>query len=422
MAETPRRRLPLLQRLRRPFVELMESSRQAGAALAAHRLRTTLTALGIAVGVATVIAIASIIAGLNSSFARQVAALGPHTLFVSSRPWIIRGDWWKYRNRPAVGWGDLRALREGATHLTMVVPKASTNAVVSRGDERVEDIEVDGTEPEYAEASNLRVGSGRFLGEVDATYGRDVVVLGADVAEHLFPGESPLGGEVKLGAGKFEVIGVLERRGKLVGRSLDALAVIPARAFARHFGARRGLTLCAVAKDGEVAQAEDEIVALLRRYRRLAPEVDDNFAVNKQESLLRFYDQTTGALYGVAVGVGLIALIVGGIGIMNILLVSVKERTREIGVRRALGARRRTILSQFLIEALALSCLGGLTGTALGIGAATLAAFLTPVAAAASPVVVLVGVAFSASVGLLFGAWPAWSAANLTPVEALRYE
>ena len=208
----------------------------------------------------------------------------------------------------------------------------------------------------------------------------------------------------------------------MLGMNMDANVIVPYTTFLRDLGSKRSIVI-AVAGDPENLEAlEDELVGILRRVRRVPPDRKDDFALNRQEQILKLYGQLTGALYGVAVGVGLITLVVGGIGIMNIMLVSVTERTREIGVRRALGARRRTILLQFLIESSVVAALGGAVGTALGLGVAQLVALVTPLAAAVTPSAVALGLGFSAAVGLAFGSWPAWRAARLDPVEALRYE
>jgi putative ABC transport system permease protein len=204
--------------------------------------------------------------------------------------------------------------------------------------------------------------------------------------------------------------------------NMDARVMIPYTTFLRDLGGKRSLNIAVTAAPEDLSALEDELVGILRRVRQEPPEKKDDFALNRQEQFLRLYRQLTGALYGVAIGVGAITLVVGGIGIMNIMLVSVTERTREIGVRRALGARRRTILFQFLLESSVVAAVGGSIGTALGLGIAQLIALTTPLAAAVTPSAVLLGVVFSAAVGLLFGSWPAWRAARLDPVEALRYE
>jgi len=220
----------------------------------------------------------------------------------------------------------------------------------------------------------------------------------------------------------FTVVGTIARRGQFLGLSLDNVVHVPYSVFQRIFGGKRSITIAVAAPPGKLEALEDELTSILRRARAVAPGQADDFTLNRQEQFLRVYRGLTGALYGVAIGVGVITLVVGGIGIMNIMLVSVRERTREIGVRRALGARRRTILLQFMVEASIVAALGGAIGTALGLGAAQLVALLTPLAAAVTPSAVGLGLGFSAAVGLLFGSWPAWRAANLDPVEALRYE
>jgi putative ABC transport system permease protein len=412
--------------LRRFFSEVGEGVRIALRSLAGARLRSFLTTLGVVIGVMTVIAIVAIIDGLNTSFATQVGSLGSHTVYVSKWKWMNTGnEWWEMRNRKDMGRAELEAIERGATLATSIAPLVFMRTSIASAEAEISRMDVRGTTETYALARSLNMAAGRFLTGTDEGLARSVVVLGPTVADRLFPGvalEALPGRRVRIKDHPFTVIGVMARRGRLLGMDQDNDVNIPFSTFVRDMGSKRSVTFAVTTEPGQVEALEEQLTGILRQVRQVPPEKKDDFAINRQDQLLKLYGQLTGALYGVAVGVGLITLIVGGIGIMNIMLVSVTERTREIGVRRALGARKRTILLQFLIESSIVSMLGGAVGTALGFAVALLLSSTTPLAAAVTPSAVALGLGFSAAVGLIFGSWPAWRAANLDPVEALRYE
>ncbi len=404
-------------------VDFVEGARIALLSLRTNRLRTVLTTTGIGIGVATLLAILGITQGLDSSFANQLASIGSSSLYVSKMPWVQMGNWWEYRNRKELTLSDLEVVRTHSTYATAVAPIVDSNEDVSFLGQSVSAVDVTGTTPDYLAVSGFEVTSGRFLTDADDDARHPVAVLGMDVVDGLFPMSSPLGATVRIGNHPFTVIGTLSRKGKVLDSSQDLTVLIPFKSFVGYYGKRRGLSIGVAVESPEVlTAAEDQLVGIMRRARATPPDKKDDFAVNRPEQLAETYKQLTGALFGVAVGIGLITLLVGGIGIMNIMLVSVTERTREIGIRRALGARKRTIITQFVLEAVAVSALGGLLGTAVGLSGAKLVSEITPLAATVKPLTIVFGVSFSGLVGLLFGLWPAVRAANLDPVEALRWE
>jgi putative ABC transport system permease protein len=404
-------------------VDLLEGGKIALYSLRAHRLRTLLTTLGIGIGVCTLLAIIGIIQGLNASFAQQLAQLGSNSMYISKFPWVMRGEWWEYRNRHDLSAHLVDTLREQVPELSAVAPMANQNVDVFANGEQLTSVGLTGTTAEYPQVSGYDVSDGRFLTDGDNENSSNVVVLGADVAKGLFPQGSAVGHSVRLNGHPFRVVGALNRRGKILGQNQDLTAMVPLRTYLTTFGKKRPLTIGAAVSDGQdVLRAVEKVQVVLRRARGIPPEKGDDFSINRPEMLANTYAQLTGALYGVATGIGLITLLVGGIGIMNVMLVSVRERTREIGVRRALGARRRTIVTQFLLEAAAVSALGGALGTVVGLALAKVVSLVTPLAAAIQPLTIVGGIGFAAAVGLVFGIWPAARAAQLDPVEALRSE
>jgi putative ABC transport system permease protein len=296
-----------------------------------------------------------------------------------------------------------------------------TEADVGYLGEHAPSVMVRGTTDAFLAASTLKVATGHFLSPVEVDLQSAVVVIGADVQSRLFQKANPLGARITIAGDRYTVVGTLATQGSNFGHSLDNIVIIPYSRFERRFG-RQNLSIAAAAYPGRLNEAEDEMIEALRRARGLAAGDDDTFSLNRQSDLVAFFNEGTQALFGVAFAVGLITLLVGGIGVMNIMLVAVTERTREIGVRRAIGARRRTILAQFLLEAMLVTLAGGAVGTLAGLGGAKLISIVTPLSAKVSPQAGIAGLLFSAVVGLIFGTWPAYRAASLDPIESLRYE
>ena len=402
-----------------------ESVKIAVEALRSYKMRSVLTTLGIVIGVMTVITIVALVQGLNKSFANQISAIGTTTLYVQKFPWIMNDQqFFAFRNRPNIKVKDAEQLKRMSKTAVAVAPTLFTRQTLKYKDNTLERVIIVGSTMDYMETSNVIPEHGRFLSETDVQHRRPLCVIGSEVAEKLFPDKDPLGNRILIGGRRYRVIGVAEKKGSMFGQNLDQTAVIPIGIFQSAFGARyRSVDIeVKVANPEMLEDAELELTGIMRRIRGLESSEDDNFAVNKQSQLMETYKNLTGTLWAVAIGVGAISLLVGGIGIMNILLVSVTERTREIGIRKALGARRADIMIQFLIESLMICAIGVIIGVVIAIGLAKIIASTTPLPASITAWVALLGLAFVVAIGLFFGIYPARKAARLNPIEALRYE
>jgi putative ABC transport system permease protein len=406
------------------FIYIWEGVKIAFDALRSYKLRSVLTTLGIIIGVMTVITIVALIQGLNHAFAEQISAIGTDTLYIDKFPWMAGEKWFEYRNRKNITLEDARFVKEHATLVLAVAPTLYTRKTTKYRDKSIENVTIVGTTSDYLLTSNLNPEFGRFLSEGDVDHRRTLCVLGYEVANKLFPNEDPIGKRVNIEGAKFRVIGVNEKKGSMFDENMDTYAYIPIGNFQASFGARwRSVNIeVKVLSPAVIEDAETELIGLMRRTRGLKPDERDDFAINKQSMLMDTYKKLTTTLWAVAIGVGAISLLVGGIGIMNILLVSVTERTREIGIRKAIGAKRFDIMLQFLIESMMICAVGVTLGILIAVGIAKLIAAVTPLPAAITVWVVFLGLAFIVAIGLFFGIYPASKAARLNPIEALRYE
>jgi putative ABC transport system permease protein len=403
------------------FSDLREGLKISWSAIWANKLRSGLTTLGIVIGILTVSLMATALEGMRLTFLRSISGLGSDVLFIEKFAWESGNAWWKNRNRRDLELSDAEAIARESKFALAVTVEASGNRPVRYRDKSASSVGVAGNNEHGALVRQLSIKEGRFFTPDEVAGARPVCVLGADVASRLFPGESGLGKRIKLGDTTVEVVGVLAKFGEFLFANMDNQVIIPITRFFTDVQRDPYLLFMVKVRDAaQMAEAEEEIRGILRKSRRVQPGAPDDFAINKQEIILQTFNRVSRVIASIGLFVTGLSLFVGGIGIMNIMFVSVAERTREIGIRKAIGAKRRTIMIQFLLEAAIICLLGGLLGLGIAFGASLAVKKFFP--APLSWSIGAIGLGVALTTGVISGFMPAYRAARMNPVDALRAE
>jgi len=406
--------------------KFLESASIAFEAIWAAKLRSLMTVLGNIVAVTSIIAVVSLVQGLNAAVTSAILnQAGADSFNIQQFP-VTRSDeeFDKVRSNPRVSMADARAIERNRDLIAAVMAQSNGSGRVAYRDKSIDNTQVQGVTSDFGSFSSFDAERGRLMSPTEVEQARPVAIIGWQTADRLF-GEAvdPVDKVIQVSGVHFRVVGVSAKRGSLLGQSQDQFVVIPLGQFQRLFGSRRSLSLLVKPRDmARMSDAMDEATVSLRMARRLKPRQNDNFGMYTSDTILGIYHSATNGIFAVLIGVVALSLVVGGIVIMNIMLMVVTERTREIGLRKALGARRSDILAQMLTESVALSIFGGLVGTLFGATIALVISSFTPVPSAVEPWSVVLGIVVTALVGLFFGLYPAMRAARLDPIEALRKE
>jgi len=413
-------------------VPFLDAIRLAFQTIRAQKLKSAFSIVGVFIGVMFLIAVVSVVQGMNRYMTDKFAGtiLGVNTFRVRQFPDVQLGNvtdstWRSWLRRPRITYEDAHAVARGVTVPVLTAWESNTRAALTAGHRQAKDVQLTAATERYLEIRSLALEQGRAFTAQEVQAGLPVVVLGRELADKLFEGRDPIGQDVKIFDVPYRVIGVVEKQGNLFGLSLDKFAVAPATApLRRYVNQPRVIDALAIkaSSQAEMREAMAQAEAVLRSRRHLRPREPDDFALETADEVLDFWGKISRVLFLALPGLVAISLVVGGIVIMNIMLMAVAERTREIGIRKSLGARRRDILRQFLVEATTLATVGAGAGVGIGIALAGIVAATTPLPAAVAPWSIVVGVILGAGVGIVAGVYPATRASRLDPIAALRHE
>jgi putative ABC transport system permease protein len=396
-------------------------------ALWANKLRTILTLLGNIVGVMSVIAVVSIIDGMNSYIRNEVASEGSGVFQVQRVNTLdMLSDFDRFLkslHNPVITLQDVAALRERVTLAEYLDANQATSATIRYLQHNISAVTIQGRTENYPLLGKWDLSDGRHFAAAEVQHNAEVAVIGFDVADRMYPGVDPIGKSIKVAGVSYRIVGVLEKKAGIMGSNPNLTVIIPVTAYQRMFGAHRSLTVSIKAADlDRVVECADQARLVMRGLRHLSPRREDNFAIVTSDNLLNIWESISHGIFAALIGIVSISLVVGGIVIMNIMLVSVTERTREIGIRKAVGATRFNILWQFLVESITLSSVGGVLGIGFGFVIAAAVAYFSPLPYAIKVWSIAAGMGVTFAVGVFFGIYPAMQAARLDPIEALRYE
>jgi putative ABC transport system permease protein len=399
----------------------IESFRIALNSIFSNKSRSILTALGIIIGVLSVTLMGTLISGLDRGFDKSMAFLGKDVFSISRWEWFGDADWWEVRNRPRMRLEYVDVIKEKSSYAEAVAPVMQRGAALSRGESSTAGTQIFGTNTDYMSTITANIAQGRFFTEGEDRSGSRVTIIGNDIAENLFVNQDPVGEYLKIDGIKFRVIGVMEKQGKFLGLfSVDNQAIIPVGTSVRLFSKRGFIRISVKVPPENIVDAKDELYGIMRQTRGLKPSEKDDFAINQTEAFEKQYNQIKLAIGGTGIFITILSLVVGGIGIMNIMFVSVQERTKEIGVRKAIGATKNMILAQFLMEAITICLIGGLIGLMMAGGLSFIINKFFP---STMPLwLALTSILLSVFVGVVSGVVPSYRAARLDPIDALRYE